>query len=105
MDAHIVASLTGGGQAKFAIEAKNAHSLDLEHGLKDQLPEYMRAIDADYGIYLALWYKCEAFDQPEESWTDLGIRLMQMRPFKNIHADLFKLSLPKSPSNRSFTYE
>ena len=77
----------------------------LEHGLTNQLPEYMRAIDADYGIYLGLWYKCEAFDQPKESETDLGIRLMKMRPLTNIHVELFKLSLPQSPSKRSFMFE
>ena len=105
LDAHIIVSLTSGDQGKFAIEAKNAHSPDLEHGLTDQLPEYMRAIDANYGIYLALWYKCEAFDKPEESQTDLGIRLMKMCPLKNIYVDSFDLSLPQSPSQRNFAYE
>lgn len=104
LDAHVIASLEEGQQVKIAIEGKNAHSRNLEHGLTEQLPEYMRAIDADYGLYLALWYKCEVFDQPKQSWTDLGIKLMKMRPFENIHTDLIKLSLPQSPSERGFEF-
>lgn len=105
LDAHVIASLADGRQAKIAIEAKNAHSPDLEHGLMDQLPEYMRAIDADYGIYFALWYKCEVFDQPSEPSIDLGLRLSKMRPLENMYSDLFKLALPQSPSKRGFEFQ
>lgn len=105
VDAHVIASLTEGGQAKIAIEAKNAHSPDLEHGLTDQLPEYMRAIDADHGIYFALLYKCKSFDFPKDPRSDLGIRLMKMQPLENMTTNFIDLSFPLTPSKRGFTYK
>lgn len=40
------------GYAKVAIEMKLSTNADLEHGYEKQLPAYMRAEEADYGIYL-----------------------------------------------------
>lgn len=42
------------GYAKVAIEMKLSTNADLEHGYEKQLPAYMRAEEADYGIYLVV---------------------------------------------------
>jgi hypothetical protein len=53
------------GIRNICIEVKNAHAIDLEEGLIEQLPYYMRHKGADFGTYLVLWYKGKFFDKPD----------------------------------------
>ena len=98
LDLKATASLQAGGLVNVAIEAKNAHSSDIEHGIRLQLPAYMKAISARYGIYLVLWYKCVEFTKPSVSSMDLTWNLTKERPHDGIAVELFDLSPPVSPS-------
>jgi len=42
------------GTGRVCVEVKALHSPDLAHGLAVQLPEYMRAEQTDYGLYVVL---------------------------------------------------
>jgi hypothetical protein len=68
------APLADGSIAEVCIEMKEAHSPSLAHGLTIQLPEYMRRVETDYGIYCVLNfgsdYPCDA-----EQFIKLGIQL------------------------------
>jgi hypothetical protein len=101
LDLLIIGSVKGVGLIKICIEAKNAHSPDLEHGVTDQLPEYMRARDAEYGIYLVLWYD---FKSIKKNNNDIGLHLTKIKPMRNILIEMFDLTIKLSPSNRSFKY-
>ncbi|CAD6492438.1 MAG: hypothetical protein CHKLHMKO_00273 [Candidatus Argoarchaeum ethanivorans] len=51
---------------KVHIEYKNAHHEKLRKGLTTQLPAYMDADEAKYGIYLVFWFKDGInFDKPQ----------------------------------------
>lgn len=105
VDLYTIATNTNGGFIKVCIEIKNAHSDDIEHGLKEQLPEYIRAKNADYGIYLVLSYKCEKFEKPLEELSSLKLRLTRLNQFSNIYVEIFDLSIPLSPSSKKFVYQ
>ncbi len=98
LDLKATATLQAGGLVNVAIEAKNAHSSDIEHGIQLQLPAYMRSISARYGIYLVLWYKCAEFPEPPVSSMDLTWKLTKERPQEGISVELFDLTRPTSPS-------
>ncbi len=103
LDLRAIAPKKSGGFINICIEAKNAHSNDLKHGLTDQLPEYMERVGSDYGIYLVLWYKCKYFQKPV---NDLfAWELTKLKPLQNINIVKFDLSLPLNPSDRKFKYK
>lgn len=54
LDLLFSAPLRDGTTAKICVEVKKAHADDLVHGLSVQLPEYMRKVGTDYGIYCVL---------------------------------------------------
>ena len=50
------------------IEFKLAHHKRVKHGLKNQLPAYLKAMKSKYGIFLVFWFKDEKsnyFDEPK----------------------------------------
>ncbi|MBA7519323.1 hypothetical protein ES705_11401 [subsurface metagenome] len=51
---------------KVCIELKNAHNQNIEHGITNQLPAYIRDKGSRYGIYLVLWYKSENYANPSK---------------------------------------
>ncbi|PFE48201.1 hypothetical protein CN318_29825 [Bacillus cereus] len=51
---------------KVCVEFKHAHSSSREDGLLKQLPEYMRSMGTDFGIYCVLYFKGNSFDKPKE---------------------------------------
>jgi hypothetical protein len=104
LDLFVIAPLSAGGSVRVCVEGKNAHSRDIEHGVTDQLPAYMKRKQADHGIYLVLWYQCEAFPEPREDEIDLTLRLRRGKPFRNITVECFDLSLPRSPSDPDFEF-
>jgi len=81
LDLRALAPRADGGFVNVCVEGKNAHSPDLEHGITDQLPAYMRSTNADYGVYLVLWYRCKVFPEPEEDSLDVTLRLSKRRPW------------------------
>ncbi len=103
LDFQINKVVEGGKLAVLAIEAKHAHSKDIEHGLFTQLPTYMRAVSADFGIYLVLWFKGKDFDRPAETDFDQlrdKFELKRPRPPSNIRIMHLNLSIPAPPSKR-----
>jgi hypothetical protein len=104
LDIRAVAALDGGGLVNVCVEGKNAHSRDLEHGIRDQLPAYMQGVKADYGVYLVPWYKCAAFAEPSGEVVDVTLPLAKIRPWENIVVESFDLSIPGSPSSRDFVF-
>lgn len=102
LDLRALASLSSGGFINICVEGKNAHSNDLAHGLTNQLPEYMKSMDADYGVYLVLWYKCDSFQKPNRNSLDVTLELSKVLPMKTIVVEKFDLSIPLSPSKKKF---
>lgn len=93
----------GGGLAVLAMEAKHAHASDLKHGLINQLPAYMRAVTADFGIYLILWFKGEDFQFPVDSDFNAlreKLELKGPRAPSNVRIMHLDLSIPSPPSKR-----
>ena len=104
LDLRALAVLERGGFVNVCVEGKNAHSTDLEHGITNQLPAYMRSARADYGVYLVLWYKCQAFPEPAQDNIDVTWGLTKLRPWENIVVESFNLAIPTPPSARTFQY-
>ena len=103
LDFQINKAVVGGKISVLAMEVKNAHATDIEHGLITQLPVYMRSISAEFGIYLVLWYKGKHFKRPkDESFPELHLSLTQSkpRPEKNIRILNLNLAIPEPPSKR-----
>jgi hypothetical protein len=104
LDLRVIAPLKNDGFCTICIEAKNAHSNDIQHGVAHQLPAYMQSSKADFGIYLVLWYKCEEFNHPPSTDWELTLSLTKIKPWKTITVEKFDLSLPKSPSSRDYSF-
>jgi len=103
LDFQVNGTVEGGKLAVLAMEAKHAHSNDIEHGLFIQLPIYMRAVSADFGIYLVLWFKGKDFDKPAEvNFEQLQLKfiLKRPRPPSNVRIMHLDLSIPAPPSKR-----
>lgn len=56
LDLLFSAPLQSGETTKICVELKKAHANDLVHGLVKQLPEYMRRVGTDFGIYCVLYF-------------------------------------------------
>jgi hypothetical protein len=78
VDFYISAPIVGlRGPGRLAIEAKKAHSDDLEHGFTHQLPAYMRRLETDIGIYLVYWMKSADFQRPRfENYGALELQIL-----------------------------
>lgn len=103
LDFQINKVTANGRLAVLALEVKNAHATDLEHGLLTQLPVYMRSILAKRGVYLVLWFKGKQFDRPAElDFFHLRRKLEERRPRppSNVRIMHLDLSIPAPPSNR-----
>jgi len=61
---------------RLCVELKLAHASKIEKGLTKQLPAYMKGERCSYGIYIALWFKGENFDEPTK-YT--GVKELQSR--------------------------
>ncbi len=103
LDFQINKALKKGSLATLAMEGKHAHAADIKHGLHTQLPAYMRAVSADFGIYLVHWFKGKHFDKPAEGdFNQLRDNLDEMElhlsgKIRIMHLDL---SIPEPPSKR-----
>jgi len=83
------------------VEFKHAHSSDLEAGLLNQLPSYMRSRGSQYGIYCVLYFKGTHYDLPSETIPDLEYRLKNTAfdaGLKTINVITLNLSRPVPPS-------
>lgn len=103
LDFQINKVVEGGNLAVLAMEAKHAHSTNIEHGLFTQLPTYMRAVSAEFGIYLVLWFKGRDFDRPAETDFDQlrdKFELKKPSPPSNVRIMHLNLSIPAPPSKR-----
>lgn len=67
IDFTVVGSVAGIGVANMCIELKNAHSKYLENGLLNQLPNYMRSQNSQYGVYCVLNYNVEKGDNSDRA--------------------------------------
>lgn len=59
IDFTITGAVEGIGSVSMCIELKNAHSKELENGLLNQLPDYMRSQQSEYGAYCVLNYNID----------------------------------------------
>lgn len=102
LDFLVSAPLQTGRQTSVAIEFKHAHSNDLEHGLLEQLPSYMRANGTDFGIYCILYFKGQHFQEPAQYDSDsLRVYLETLRVeagLTNIRVIILDVSHHKPPS-------
>ncbi len=105
LDLRAIAPLASGATASVCIEGKHAHAEAIEHGVTDQLPEYMRRTRADFGIYLVLWFKCDSYNHPATASLDLKLALHKARPFKNMSVEVLDLGFPEAPSDSGFAFK
>ena len=75
LDFIFIGKIKNNGLSKICVEFKNAHSVDLVHGLEHQLPDYMRNTGSNYGAYCVLYYKGDWFNEPDFSMNELEMRL------------------------------
>lgn len=73
-------------------EVKKTHSPDLEHGLKMQLPTYMKHIDSNFGVYLILSFYGDKWKKGP-TLSDSIISLSKLN--KNINIRLIGIDLSK----------
>ena len=103
LDFQINKVVEGGKLAVLAMEAKHAHAQGVKHGLFTQLPAYMRAVSAEFGIYLVLWFRGNVSDQPTNTdFTQLQLKFQRERPRppSNVRVMHLDLSIPAPPSKR-----
>ncbi len=104
LDFLLLGHLSSGRAINVCIEFKHAHSDDLQHGLVEQLPAYMRSKGSDYGIYCVMYFKGEHFDEPRgQDLSELNWFLYKERDgagLSNIRVFGLDLSFPKPPSRR-----
>lgn len=62
LDFLIIGRLKNGNNSRICIEAKNAHSPDLYHGIENQLLDYMTNTNSKYGIYLIYNFEGEWYN-------------------------------------------
>lgn len=74
LDLLFSAPMDSGNTAKICVEVKKAHADDLVHGLAVQLPEYMRRVETEYGIYCVLYFG-----------TEYPHKLRQFKPYMPEH--------------------
>jgi len=107
LDFLFMANVDGAGLKKICAEFKLAHSKDLEHGLKIQLPAYMNASQSTYGAYCVLDFKGNWFQEPAlpdakdiESFL-IQIMLASKNPVhENIRNFVFHLAKPVTASKK-----
>lgn len=103
LDFHISGFLANGKRTSLCIECKHAHSSQLEHGLKVQLPDYMRQRECEFGLYCVFWFKGpdfpkpKKFDSPDELRDYLNYVAYE-DGLQNIRILPFDLSYPEQPS-------
>jgi hypothetical protein len=100
IDFYVVAPVAD-GLGKVAIETKKAESNDLVDGFKVQLPDYMKRIGTDYGIYLVYWLKSSGYQFPSQfdSYTQLEIEKLHPVPRANTMRTVgMNLAIEESPS-------
>ena len=114
LDLLFSAPLSNHDSAKICVELKKVHADDLVHGLAVQLPEYMRRVGTDYGIYCILYFgsdyphKIKQFEEylPAESIqenvrdnVEILLNLVLMRlPYKNLRIVVLDVSRKPSAS-------
>lgn len=103
VDLYIIAPVHNSGLAKIAIEAKKAESSRLIHGFKTQLPEYLKRINTQFGIYLVYWLKSENYKYPtQDTYPQLEIeKLHPITRLPKVRTLGFDLSFGASPSKQS----
>jgi hypothetical protein len=102
IDFYITAPIHNAGLAKVAIEAKKAESNRLIHGFETQLPEYMRRIGTQFGIYLVYWLKSENYKYPhQQTYSELEVeKLHPIKRLSTMRTIGFDLSFGASPSRQ-----
>jgi hypothetical protein len=70
LDLLFSAPLADGNTVKVCVEVKKAYAGDLAHGLSIQLPEYMRRLGTDYGVYCVIHFG-ENYQHQVEPFKDL----------------------------------
>ena len=94
--------LRTGKRVSVCIEFKPAHSDDIKHGLLKQLPAYMTAEGANFGIYCVLYFKGKHYEHPKNHDADsLYTELTKLRlkaGLHNIRVEILDVSHQEPPS-------
>lgn len=117
LDLLFSAPLASGSTVKVCVEVKKAHARDLAHGLSVQLPEYMRRLGTDFGVYCVIYFgedyqhQVEPFEEliknlgsdsnTELYRSNLGTLLnvtLSSLPFRNLVTTLIDVSRRPSAS-------
>lgn len=87
LDLLFSAPLKDSSAVKICVEVKKAHADDLVHGLAVQLPEYMRRVETDYGIYCVLYFGPDyphKVKQFEEQLSDVPVTDLNLDSLLNL---------------------
>ena len=79
IDFTVVGSVKNIGVVNMSIELKNAHSDKLGNGLLNQLPDYMRSQNSQYGAYCVLNYNINKETNVERADLIAKLNLMQIK--------------------------
>jgi hypothetical protein len=69
LDFRCMTTTTDGNPISVGIEFKLAHHKEIKHGIRSQLPAYLRAMQSQSGIFCVMWFKdkdCLVFDEPKK---------------------------------------
>lgn len=83
VDFTVTGAVEGLGSSNMAIELKNAHSGKLENGLLNQLPDYMRSQNSEYGAYVVLNYNIDG-DRSTRAELIQKLNLLQLKSNDNL---------------------
>jgi hypothetical protein len=84
IDFTVVGSVREIGIANMCIELKNAHSEYLENGLTNQLPNYMRSQESQYGAYCVLNYNVDKGDNNDRAALVQKLNLWKINSSDNL---------------------
>ncbi len=103
LDFLVTGYVTGLGSVPVCVEFKHAHSDQVFRGVEAQLPTYMNAKAAEFGIYSVLWFKGNEFGEPSQ--FDMGelkteLEARRLKTGLNIAILMLDLTKPLPPSKR-----
>lgn len=103
LDFLFTGALQDGTSVRLPIECKLAHASDIEHGISTQLPEYMRALGCEFGVYYVLNFRGREWSKPTDTDGELLLRLTKASskaPDLRIAIRFLDLSRRQPPSKR-----
>jgi hypothetical protein len=105
LDFSLSGMLTTGGRATVCLECKLAQSGKLVQGISNQLPEYMRSLQTDHGIYCVVFFGPDSGLPRRLRDPDMLLEQLQnivlIRGVRGIRPVLLDVSRPIAPSKKT----